>query len=247
MYITEGIDEGTQEINAELGAQCDAAEELTNIGDLPELDGEISDTEETERQGRSLLDDLADPDLFEDNEPGEYTYTETELGKSASGVLELADDPERDSVAQRSAGGEFRKPDDDGGHLIGARFGGSPSTENLEAQNRQLNRGEFKAVENELARSIEAGDKVFVDVESFRPTGSERPSAFMGYAITEHEDGTRDSQSFTFPNTSRQEQEDLRLLFGNKELTEEDKHAAELEAEYTDGADYAESDVEPEA
>ena len=246
MDILNEFDETTQEISDELGAQCDAAEGLTDLGDLPELDGEISDAEETERQERRLLDDLADPNLFDDNEPGKYTYTETEWGKSASGVLELADDPERDSLAQRAAGGEFRKPDDDGGHLIGARFGGSSSAENLEAQNRQLNRGEFKAVENELARKIEDGDKVFVDVESFRPTGSERPSAFMGYAITEHEDGTRDSQSFTFPNTSRQEQEDLRLLFGNKELTEEDKRAADLEAKYTDGADYAESDEEPE-
>ena len=160
MDITDEFDETTQEIGDELEAQCDAAEELTDLGDLPDLDGGIPDDEETECQGRKLLD-----------EPGDYTYTETEWGKSASGVLELADDPERDSVAQRSAGGEFRKPDDDGGHLIGARFGGSSSAENLEAQNRQLNRGEFKAVENELARSIEAGDSTDRQRAPFRVYG----------------------------------------------------------------------------
>lgn len=183
--------------------------EEDDAGKLPVLPGEVSDTAETEFCERSLIDDITNPDLFKENIPGEYTFTVLENGKIASGVLELCDNPERDAAAQKAAGGSFRKEDDDGGHLIGARFGGESIEENLEAQNRQLNRGEFKAFENDLAKSIREGDKVFVNYEAIRPEGSERPSIYMGYAIKEHPDGSRDSESFFFPNMSEQEQKDL--------------------------------------
>lgn len=173
----------------------------------PLADSDITEIIDAIQAGRSLSDDLADPDLFLEHKSGDYTYSESILGKSASGSLELSENPERDAKAQRLAGGEDRRIDDDGGHLIGARFGGAPGEENLDAQNRQLNRGDYKAVESELAKELKDGDKVFLDVDTLKADGTDRPYAYMGYAITEHPDGTRESKSFTFPNESREVQE----------------------------------------
>lgn len=172
----------------------------------PLADSDITEIIDAIQAGRSLSDDLADPDLFLEHKSGDYTYNESILGKSASGSLELRENPERDAKAQRIAGGEDRRIDDDGGHLIGARFGGAPGEENLDAQNRQLNRGDYKAVESELAKELKDGDKVFLDVDTLKADGTDRPYAYMGYAITEHPDGTRESKSFTFPNESREVQ-----------------------------------------
>lgn len=204
-----------------------------------DLGGCMSDTEVNDiisevQEGRSLGNDLADPTLFTAHEAGDYTYVESKLGKSASGILEICDAPIRDASAQRSAGGVDRRPDDDGGHLIGARYGGSADAENLDAQNRQLNRGPFKAMENGWAAQIESGDQVFVDVESFKGDDSDRPSAFMGYAITEHPDGSRDWDSFSFPNESAEQQENWGKDV-DEPISDEDIEAAIADAEYSDG------------
>ena len=152
-----------------------------------------------ESESRSLHDDLNNPDLFNDNKQGEYSYGETEYGKTASGSLELQKG-ERDAAAQRSVGGEDRTARDDGGHFIGARFNGAPGEENLEAQDRGVNRGSYKQRENSWAKSLEEGDKVFVNTESYHSNGSERPDAFMGYTVTEHPDGTREWDAFSYQN-----------------------------------------------
>ena len=57
----------------------------------------------------SATDDLNNPHLFDENEPGNYTYTETAYGKTASGQLHTATSPDRDALAQRTAGGEDRR------------------------------------------------------------------------------------------------------------------------------------------
>lgn len=151
-------------------------------------------------------DDLNNPALFEENEPGQYSYTQDSSCKAAYGQLRLSDSPERDPAAQAQAGGESRRQDDEGGHMIGARFGGAPGEENLTAQNRNLNRSAYKKMENEWAESLEKNDKVFVRVESHMD-GSERPTSYSGYYITEHTDEqgnvSRESQYFSFINESR--------------------------------------------
>lgn len=165
----------------------------------------------------SATDDLNNPHLFDENEPGNYTYTETAYGKTASGQLHTATSPDRDALAQRTAGGEDRRTAgneygvDDGGHLIGARFGGATGQENLTPQDRNLNRGDYKRAENEWADRLEKGDKVYVHMESYTGDGSERPTNYMGYAIFEHTDEhgktTREIEYYSFNNESRAEQE----------------------------------------
>ena len=102
----------------------------------------------------NLSENLKNPYLFQEHQPGTYEYSENDYGgKVASGSLTLTDEPARDSAAQAAAGGEMRRGSDsewgadDGGHLIGARFGGASGEENLTAQSRNLNRGAYKRME----------------------------------------------------------------------------------------------------
>lgn len=165
----------------------------------------------------SVSEKLNDPELFDKNEPGVYQYSETELGKTASGQLTLDAPVQRDPQAQRTVGGEDRRGADskygvdDGGHLIGARFGGSPGEENLTPQDRNLNRGQFKALENGWAEHLQNNDKVYVEIESYHSGPGERPDSYMGYAIIEHTDEngvvSRDVEYFSVNNESWMEQE----------------------------------------
>lgn len=182
----------------------EVALESSSANDEVTLEGENKGDVETDNANdkstsRSLHDDLNNPDLFDENKQGDYTYSENDYGKTASGSLEL-EKGERDAVAQRNAGGKDRTDRDDGGHFIGARFNGAPGAENLEAQDRSLNRGSYKQRENDWAKSLENGDKVFVNAESYHSNGSQRPDAFMGYQVIEHEDGTREWDAFSYQN-----------------------------------------------
>lgn len=183
---------------------------------------------------RSISDDLTDPELFTSREPGEYEYGESIFGKSARGVLQMSENPVRDPVAQREAGGLDRRLDDDGGHLIGARFGGSAGIENLDAQNRQLNRGDYKTMENDLAKHIANGDKVFLSVDTTKLGKGERPVDYSGHSIIEHPDGSREYNSFSFPNQGKEEQE----AWGEPSsdgVNDADLEAALHDMEYSDG------------
>lgn len=74
-------------------------------------------------------------------------------------------------TAQREAGGDDRRSDDDGDHLMGAQFGDPGGQVNLTAQDRNLNRGDYKAMEKEWARLLSEGNKVYVNVESYNRDG----------------------------------------------------------------------------
>ena len=160
--------------------------------------------------------DFENPNLFTENPPGEYTYSTTKYGLTAEGQLQRDDNPQRDSAVQLAAGGEERRGKDDpygpddGGHLIGARFGGSPGKENATAQNRNLNRSDYKRMENEMDRKL-GNSKVYTHMESFNANGGQRPTHYMGHVITEtvDENGktTRTLDYVSFNNESRAEQD----------------------------------------
>lgn len=180
--------------------EFDYEEELEEIEETSDTNEDIDETGDEP----SFSDLLEDPDLFERFTKGDYTYEANEYGKHVYGSLELGPGV-RNAYAQRTVGGEDREWDDDGGHLVGSRFNGSGELENLEAQNRDLNRSAYKRLENEWAEALEGG-KVYLDVQTYHSNGSQRPDTWMGYSIREHEDGTRDWDAFSFCNASTAEQ-----------------------------------------
>ena len=208
---------------------------------------------------RSFIDDWNNPYLFLENKPGEYMYEKSSLGKSATGFLKIAEDPQRDGKAQSRAGHEYRRRRDnsygvdDGGHLIGARFGGSPGDENLTAQDRNVNRSQYKQIEDEWAtwaKHVEDGYKVFVHIETDHP---ERPNDYMGYVIGENPNGKRFYETFSLLNENKEWQsqwekevaalEDHSYAFDSEELIQDEEHfmdsnnilATMDEVEYDDG------------
>lgn len=183
---------------------------------------------------RSFTEDYNNPDLFNEFEPGEYYYYTDENGtKCAVGSLKLAESVERNSSNQLKAGGEKRRGKDDerghddGGHMIGARFGGSVEGENLTAQDSNINRGTYKKMENDWEDHLLAGDKVFVYIQADDP---QRPNAYMTYAIYESPDGSRTYDIYEHTNESVRTQEQW-----NKEI---------YESEYDDSYDYTGNDAD---
>ena len=129
-----------------------------------------------------------------------YKYTMDNEGRVSmvEGDLRLKTG-ERDVIAQREAGGKFRRDTDEGGHFIGNRFDGFGGDINLFAQNSSFNRGGYKAMENEWAKELKKGNDVHVDIEPLYQHGIERPHVIMGdYIITK--EGKETTEYFSFTN-----------------------------------------------
>ena len=124
-----------------------------------------------------------------------YDYRANDKGQilHAEGQLRL-EEGERNSYAQRVAGGEYRHENDDGGHLIGTRFGGSGELDNIVAEDRYVNRGAFKSLENEWAENIEQGNDVYVEIDPVYHGDSQRPDVIT--AKTEINDGDKSTVDY---------------------------------------------------
>lgn len=141
--------------------------------------------------------------------PGEYHYEAGEDNtKHAYGQLKWVPKEERvrSGAAQRNAGGDLRKEDDDGGHLIGAMFGGAPGAENLFPQHWRLNRIKYRRLEQEWAEELSKNNKVFVDIYASASNDYNRQDAIYGSYLIETPDGKRRVEYFSFTNVSDEEQ-----------------------------------------
>lgn len=145
---------------------------------------------------------------------GEYYY---EMGENNSrhafGQLKHIEkiDRKRDSNAQKNAGGNRRRADDDGGHLIGARFGGARTSENLFPQNRHLNRSAYKTLEKEWEVLLDQGNQVYVDIYTSASNDETREDSIYGSYIVIRSDGTSYTEAFSFANEDKKTQTDWDL------------------------------------
>lgn len=144
------------------------------------------------------LEDLVPNTTYKKNG---YTYKIDELRRPEviSGELKLKEGS-RDPKLQSEIG-KFGDEGDEGGHLIGTRFDGPADAFNLVPQNANLNRGEWKAMENEWAKAKEDGKKVEVQIKPLYYDNSKRPEYF---AVTYKIDGIDHPLRF-FENMSAKE------------------------------------------
>ena len=128
----------------------------------------ISDDEEIK------LDDLRPNAIYQKND---YTYQTDEWGRPVliSGQLELE---EGTRSPQQTEIGKLGEEGDEGGHLIATRFDGPPDAFNIVPQNANLNRGEWKSMENEWAEALTNGSEVEVAIEAVHGDDSIRPARF---------------------------------------------------------------------
>lgn len=82
----------------------------------------------------------------------------------------------RDLAEQKEIGGDERKSDDDGGHLVAKVLGGSEGKENLVPMRRTINRGDYKKMENEIATACKENKDVSLHGEVKYNGDSQRPS-----------------------------------------------------------------------
>lgn len=107
------------------------------------------------------------------------TYKTDDHGRiiSCDGNAKTTPDGERDLKAQNKAGGEDRKPGDQGGHILARIFGGAKGIENMLAmRGAAINQSVYKRMENELAKALEDGKEVDVHVDVEYEGDSQRPS-----------------------------------------------------------------------
>jgi len=120
---------------------------------------------------------------YKTNEGYKYTTdSEGRIGK-VEGNLKIKQGA-RNLTAQRNVGGEARQTNDDGGHLIAARFGGSGNYDNLVPMDGTINKGAYKKIENSWKNALDEGKEVKVKIEPIYENESQRPASFkVSYTI----------------------------------------------------------------
>ncbi len=90
------------------------------------------------------------------------------------------DPTDRNNYRQRIAGGACRQPDDCGGHLIAAVFGGAGEAVNLVPMDKVLNGagGKWHELERTWSSALKANKDVKVNIQPIYSGNSKRPDSF---------------------------------------------------------------------
>lgn len=130
-----------------------------------------------------------------------YTYRTDSMGRviSAEGKLQVKDHPGKKNIRVSKdvvAHGKMAESDEKG-HLIADQFNGSSGLENLVPMDKTLNHGDYKKLENTLAKAVKDGADVRMKVEPVYNGDSYRPDEIrVSYTI----DG--DKEVVVFKNRS---------------------------------------------
>ena len=118
------------------------------------------------------------------------TYVTNEYGSIISCDAQLKYSPEgdRNLKEQREAGADERLEGDDGGHIVARMLGGTEGGENLIPMRRTLNRGDYKIMENQIAKALQEGKDASLHLDLSYASHVQRPDLIKSvYSI----DGNR--------------------------------------------------------
>lgn len=166
---------------------------------LSESDNQERDTPKNSKAHFESTYTLKPNEKYEANQ---YRYETDRYGRitQCEGTLRL-EDGKRNTDHQTRAGGEYRLEKDEGGHLIGKRFGGSEKLDNIVAMDYDVNHGEYLDIENDWAEELADKNQVDVKITCLYEGESTRPSAFIvKYRVT-YKDGSTRIENKTIPNT----------------------------------------------
>jgi len=107
-----------------------------------------------------------------------YIYKTDELGRVSKVSGSLRIEKGKRLAGQQALVGKSGKAGDEGGHLIGSRFGGHGDKINLLPQNSNLNRSAWKKMENQWGKELKDGRTVDIEINPIYNEGSTRPDAF---------------------------------------------------------------------
>lgn len=117
-------------------------------------------------------------------------YTTDDKGRIISCEAKPVRSPEnsRDNEAQRQAGGEDRRPNDQGGHIIGRDMNGDSGIGNLIAMDSKINQSDYKRMENDIKTALDEGKDVAIKTEITYSDDSERPDKITVTVTTDGKD-----------------------------------------------------------
>ena len=116
------------------------------------------------------------------------TYTTDEQGRIIRCEARPERSPEnpRDVNAQIQAGGEDRRPSDQGGHIVGRDLNGDGGAGNLVAMDSRINQSDYKRMENDIKAALDEGKDVTVTTDISYSGDSKRPDT-MTVTVTADE------------------------------------------------------------
>ena len=105
------------------------------------------------------------------------TYTTDEQGRiiRCEATPERSPENPRDVNAQLQAGGEDRRPSDQGGHIVGRDLNGDGGAGNMVAMDSKINQSDYKRMENDIKAALDEGKDVTVTTDISYSGDSKRP------------------------------------------------------------------------
>lgn len=149
-----------------------------------EIDGRVYDTDDKggiyKVDGYELL-----PNTEYVIDGVKYTTDDHARITSCEGNAQKRPEGERDNIAQVLAGGDDRKPGDQGGHILARILGGAKGIENMLAmRGTAINQSVYKRMENEISRALDEGKEVGIKADVSYNGDSQRPSKItVSYSI----------------------------------------------------------------
>ena len=121
-----------------------------------------------------------------------YKYTTDDKGRIISVESKPTINPEntRNNSEQTQVGGKDRRPNDQGGHIIGRDMNGDGGIGNLLPMDGIINQSDYKRMENEVKKKLENGENVTVNTKVIYNGDSSRPDKII---TTIEVDGKKDT------------------------------------------------------
>lgn len=158
---------------------------------------------------------MAKQEFFENG----YKFTVDDNGTvTAEGTV--SENPASRSGMQSINPDGYRDGVNDKGHLIAAREGGPAEDYNVSSQDRSLNRGAYKTVENSEVRLANDGNVVQTEKTAFVSNEGSKPDAYMINDTITTSDGKTQNVHLSFQNMSPDEQAEQNRFLQENDFTE---------------------------
>ena len=159
---------------------------------------------------------------------------------SCDSTPEYTEEGSRNVKEQKESGGEERQEDDDGGHIIARILGGAEGEENLVPMRRTINRGDYKKMENEIAKALKDDKKVIMHIDLEYDGNSQRPSKIRADYIS---DGKKTVVKFDNEEFSTELLNSLNDKIGDEDYNNLKEEIEDMEA---DGAEASVTSIKVE-
>lgn len=162
--------QGNQDVSSDIDQRSLTALDADPINSEIMIDAKMDDNGNVYCVGNKLLPDTT-------YELNGNVYTTDDKGRIIRCKATPVRTPEnpRDNEAQQQVGGNDRKPNDQGGHIVGRDINGNGGIGNLIPMDSKINQSDFKRMENDIKNALDHGEKVLTETEISYSEGSKRP------------------------------------------------------------------------